>query len=149
MTDSATEAHIKGERIIQELSRQNEQLSRVIHAIQSQGQRRDFRRVPGQLAADANGNAYLGFQVPIGVGWNLVSVAATGGPDTGNSGCAIYLNSVEPMNLVAVLDYGQRMSMDFQAEEYVAPGQYLIVAFTGQTNGNLCTANIKIENMAA
>lgn len=142
MTGNVANAHEKADKILQELENQSEELATIADNFRSAQQRRQFTRMPLQGVADATGVCTIVKQVPVGMSWDMVSLSASGGPA---GGCFVYLNTNEPINLIRVLNYGQRMSDDFNEDENIPGGQNIVVEFTGQPIGQICTVNLKVS----
>lgn len=105
--------------------------------------RQQFYRSPKSVAADANGEAAITYEIPPGERIRLVSATGSGITPTGAEGCAAYLGSVDNTNLLHVFTYGERFSEIFSEGEYLDGGSQLIFHYTGQTPGERCTINLK------
>lgn len=146
MNGQVLNAHDKADKALEMLDQQTELLADILQNTRAETLRESVRRIPAQAVADASGVATIALQVPQGIAWNLISIAITGGV-AAQGGCFVYLNSNEPMNLIRVLSYAQRVSDDFCENEYVPQGATVVIEFVGQPAGQVCTANLKIQNL--
>jgi hypothetical protein len=127
------------------LDRIESRIAEAVEQVAAQNSREQFARRQLVGIADATGIADLTLDVPVGLGFRLVSAACSGAAPGGGTGAAIYLGDPSnEANLIHVFTYAQRFSEMFAEGEYVDSGGRIVVRFVGQPLNQRCTANLKL-----
>lgn len=134
------------EQIAGSLDRIEQNIADAVQEVQARSSREEFARRPLVAVADAAGVADVILDVPVGLGFRLISVACSGSAAGANVGAAMYLGDPSnDANLIHVFNYNLARFSSVMAEgEYVDSGGRITIRFTGQTVGQRCTANVKI-----
>lgn len=102
-----------------------------------------FARKTGAITIPAGGAASLIINPPRpGWAWQLQRLATTAG-STGT--LAVYLDAVDPLNLIETVAAPQMYADEFANNIYVPPGRALLFRFIGQPVGTVCTVAVQVR----
>lgn len=131
-----------GEKLYKLLSEIRDHLTDIANNTYSEVEYTQYNTENGRAVAAADKTATIELQANEGYSWRVERVGLTGSEE-GN--CAVYVGSVVPENLVDVF---RGTGITAARGKYFVPrGQALVFHFYEQKAGQICTANIQVEQL--